>query len=229
MKNTIYTTIILAILLISTSCSGDLNFDDESDSLAPVEGTDFNQDISNTNFFYLTTPTELKILDNELNEDNNLVYQVGDTLKFELEFDANYQETENEFYDLFKSTGAEAYEYSINLNNALQTQTHRVIDLNLLEEFPEIKNLTDIEIRTHPVFRFLFLNINNLQAQYDTETGKYTSRAGIVLQNSNTTNLSNIIYSSHTSNATFDKSISISIPIITALDFVDGDLIITDE
>jgi len=97
-----------------------------------------------------------------------------------------------------------------------------------LDEFPEIKNLTDIEIRTHPVYRFLFLNINNLKAQYNAETGKYTSRAGIVLQNSNTSSLSNIIYSSWTTNTTHDKYINISVPIITVFDFIDGELIITE-
>lgn len=210
MKNLVY----ILIVVLSISC----NYDDDGNIFTPNEGTDFEQDISDFTHFNLSTPVELKVLDKDLTGSNDLEYKLGDTLKLALEIDEIHQENRVDKYHIYKSTGAEFYEYHINTNHLIEFRSLKVVDLSLIDEFPEIKNLSDIEIRKDPIFKHLFLNPNELLAQYNTNSKKYISKVGIVLDRELNVWFQEFSYSNRATNYTSDKNISISIPIISELD-----------
>lgn len=221
MKNTF--TIISLLSLLLTGCSYDDN------SYSPNEGTDFNKDISELLDFKLSTPIELKVINKEYNG-SNLEYKVGDTLKIQLEINEVHRETRSNSFNLYKSTGSKFYTYSINFNQINGFRFPKMIDLELLEKHPEIlkKRLNDIQIRTSPEFKFLFLDQNEILAEYNSETKKYVSKIGIVLDKVLITSFNNIEYSRYTTNLTSNKNINISVPIASSLDNSNGQLIVTE-
>lgn len=217
MKKTIIYTLALVILI--TSCT----YDD--DNYAPQNGTDFSEDISDKTNFYLSTPIELKVLNNEFNN-NTLHYNVGDTLKLELNLNSIFQETETDFYDLHNSTGAEEFVYDFYIYHH---NIQKIVDLNLLETYPEISDMTETEIRTHPIFKYFFIDNKEIITPYNLEKKQYSSKIGIVLTENGIIYNSDINISSHITNKTNTKGINISIPIISVLDDLSKKIQITEN
>ncbi|MGY6650442.1 hypothetical protein [Wenyingzhuangia sp. IMCC45574] len=212
---------IITILLVTLfSCT------DDNNSFAPEQGTDFTKDISDESNFLLSTPTELKLIDKEF-ENNTINYSLGDTLKLALKFNSVYQETETDFYDIYKSTGAENFMYSIHF---FDYNLQKIIDLKLLEKYPEIisNKLTDIEIQTSPKYKNLFLRNEELKVTYNEETREYESSIGIVLTKATIVETKNIQIASHLVNATNPKNITINIPVVSILDDHSKEIIINN-
>lgn len=196
--------------MLLTKCT----IDDES-SINRETPTDFNQDISDKSIFTLSTPIELKITNLNLSDDNTAEYKVSDTLKFNLKFNANYQDTATDTYDILESTGASEYLYKISQEqNSIGLS--QLIDLDLLSKNPELKKLSPIEIKTSPIYKDLFINSNRIPLKYNSTTKSYEINFGVILKNtlpkSRLTN--HLITSTITENIPTNKDIVIRIPVI---------------
>lgn len=230
MKTYIYIKFALATLFLSQLTSCYYMDDDYDDYQNP---TDFDSDISNITNFYLETPVELEIINNNSVNDT-LVYQVGDTIKLKLELDAIFQEAPNERYDLYKSTQSDTFVFRIDPYNFSYSNTEYLdeymIDLNLLNEYPHLKNLSKEEIFRSP--HFDLFTLGNTHATYNSETKKYESFIGIVALNKTGIHeesgdkrtisiyLNNYIYNSYNYNSyNYDSEIRIHIPIISSLSY----------
>ncbi|WP_010134081.1 hypothetical protein [Ochrovirga pacifica] len=206
-------------IIILLSCS----YDDDN-VFAPKQGTDFNKDISNKTNFYFSTPVEIKVLDNEY-IGNNLDFKVGDTLKLELKLRSIFQENATDFYDLYQSTQSEEFVFKFNIYDY---SIQKTIDLALLEKNPEINSMSDIEIRTHPVYKYLFIRNNEVKATYNSDTKEYISKIGIVLSEKDTISNNYISISPNITNYSSPNNIYVFVPIISVFDDVSKQIRITD-
>ena len=207
MKN-IFFYLVISSLLISCTI-------DDSDRDSFRNGTDFNGDISDLQYYYLETPVELKIT-NENSVNDTLRYQVGDTIKLSLSLNSIYEETITERYDLFQSTGATSYEFLIYSNRNIFNDN--IIDLNFLENNPEVKGLNELDIETNVKYQKLYFNNNTIEATYNSENKHYECELGLVIENKTETHKTTYIeFENYIRNKSFDKEISIAVPIVSLL------------
>lgn len=167
----IITFSILATLFCSCEFYDDYYYD---------EPTDFSKDISNKQDFYFSTPVALSILESKVVNDTAF-YKVGDTLKLSLNLNSIYQENTTDSYNLFKSTNATSFYYSLYMDNEID---RNIINLKVLEKYPELTSgeLSEEEIQTSPYYKDLYINNYDIEAILNTETNMYESRIGLILK-----------------------------------------------
>lgn len=214
------------ILLLLTCCliactNDNYNFE---------EPTDFSEDISTKSNFYMENSIELTI-ENSTIEKGVANYNVGDTLKLSLKMPAIFKHKNNEFYNIFKSTGATKYQYSLYFENSLFFDKD-IIDLDFLEHYPNIKtlDLNKKQIKESLLFHKLYQNQQSIVAQYDSKSNSYVSNIGIVFTqpttNSLTASKDEVIVNSEIKTSTYIvnkervKNIRIYVPIYSKLNFI---------
>lgn len=185
------------------------------------ETTDFSKDISNKQNFYFSTPVALSILESKVVNDT-AYYKVGDTLKLSLNLNSIYQENATDSYNLFKSTKATSFYYSLHRSDEIDSD---IINLKVIEKYPELTSgeLTEEEIQTSPYYKDLYINHDNIKAVLNTETNIYESKIGLVLKKP-TGFYDNYRYplyistSSYVSNDNYEaNSVIINIPIFSSI------------
>lgn len=223
------TLLIIALNTLLLTLTGCYTYDDGYDNYN--RHTDFDGDISNITHFYMSRSVELKIVNENLVNDT-LVYQVGDTIKLQLSLDAIFQENPEDSYDLYKTTKSETFETYIsksyhNYYNDFDLGYFNewIVDLNYLETYPHLKNISPQEI-LNSQFHQLY-STNRIYATYNPENKKYECLVGIVAQNptgiNSSTGLKKTIHlwSDEYLESSYDygSEISIFIPLISSLNY----------
>jgi|GEM_PF-4027025 len=215
-----YILLLLTCCLIACTYEGS-NFE---------EPTDFSEDISRKRNFYMENSIELT-MENSVIEKGVANFNVGDTLKLSLKMPAIFIHKNNEFYNIFKSTGATKYQYSLYSKNSLFFDKD-IIDLDFLENNSDIKTLSfsKKQIKESLLFHELYQNQQSIVAKYDSKSNSYVSNIGIVFTQPTTdpltTSKDEVIVNSEIKTSTYIvnrervKNIRIYVPIYSKLNFI---------